>query len=219
MSRLDDRRRATALAARPVALTHRLAALLLEYPGPDQAELLPKVLTAAQELAPHLRDPLLQTAAHLATTPLAELQAEYVTTFDLRRRCALYLTYFAYGDTRRRGVALVEIKQAYRRAGYVLAVDELPDHLPVVLEFAAAAPVEGLTLLLGHRAGLELLRLALLDSDSPWAGAVAAVCATLPQLSGDERAAVAALAAQGPPGEEVGLEPFDPSMPTAGARR
>lgn len=219
MSRVDDRRRATALAGRPAALTHRLAALLLEYPGPEQAELLPAVLEAAEELPQHLRSPLLETATCLVATPMAELQATYVTTFDLRRRCALDLTYFAYGDTRRRGVALVEIKQAYRRAGYVLAADELPDHLPVVLEFAAGAPVEGITLLLGHRAGLELLRLALLDAASPWAGAVSAVCATLPPLSGDERSAVAALAAQGPPGEEVGLEPFDPSMPTAGARR
>jgi len=55
-----------------------------------------------------------------------------------------------------------------------------------------------------------MLRLALQDGDSPWGDGVAAVTATLPALKGEERAAVARLAAEGPPGEEVGLEPFAP---------
>ncbi len=67
----------------------------------------------------------------------------------------------------------------------------------------------------------RLLRLALLDARSPYAGAVVAVCATLPPLAGTDREAVARLAAEGPPGEEVGLEPFAPPsyMPDTGARR
>ena len=55
--------------------------------------------------------------AHLRATPLRQLQEDYVETFDHTRRCALYLTYFAYGDTRRRGQALVAFKEAYRAAG------------------------------------------------------------------------------------------------------
>ena len=62
--------------------------------------------------------------------------------------------------------------------------------------------------MLDHRAGLELLRLALHEQESPWAGAVAAVSATFPPLRGDERDAVRALAAAGPPAEEVGLTPY-----------
>lgn len=65
-----------------------------------------------------------------------------------------------------------------------------------------------LRLLTEHRAGLELLRLALQDEDSPWAGVLRSVCATLPALAGDERAAVARLAAEGPPEEQVGLTPY-----------
>ncbi|MBX9245429.1 nitrate reductase molybdenum cofactor assembly chaperone [Actinotalea ferrariae] len=188
--------------------------MLLEYPTTELLERLPLLRGAAAELPSPVREPLDGLLAHLGTTPLPELQAEYVATFDLRRRCSLYLTYFAYGDTRKRGVALVEFKQAYRRAGLELVDDELPDHLCVVLEFASGERDEdreaGLRLLLEHRAGLELLRLALVDGGSPWAGALAAVCATLPPLDGDERAAVERLAAEGPPGEEVGLEPFAP---------
>lgn len=220
MNRVARATAAHRLATREHALTYRLAALLLEYPTPDLLGLLPDVRASTVELAPGLAAPLRRLADHLVGTPLPRLQEEYVETFDLRRRCSLYLTYYAYGDTRKRGVALVEFKQAYRAAGAEIDGDELPDHLCVVLEFAATADVEsGIRLLLAHRAGLELLRLALEDSRSPYADALAAVCATLPPLGGDEREAVARLAAEGPPGEEVGLEPFMPPPTPMGARR
>ena len=186
---------------------------------------MPALRAAAAELPGALQEPMVGLLDHLDTVPIGELQAEYVQTFDLRRKCSLYLTYYAYGDTRKRGVALVEFKQAYRNAGLDLTDDELPDHLGVVLEFASSERPQdqeaGLRLLLAHRAGLELLRLALVDGGSAYAGALVAVCATLPPLRGDEREAVARLAAEGPPGEEVGLEPFAPPsyMPTTGARR
>ena len=135
-------------------------------------------------------------------------------TFDSRRRCNLFLTYFAHGDTRKRGMALLRFKQTYLGAGFELDTEssrgeELPDHLCVVLEFAATVDrVLGRDLMLDHRAGLELLRLSLRDMGSPWASLVDAVTATLPPLRGDERDAVRRLAAEGPPEEEVGLAPF-----------
>lgn len=226
---------ARSLANRENAVVHRMAGLLLDYPTPELLALLPTLRSAAAELAEPFRLPLLGVVEHLQTHPLTELEAEYVATFDHRRRCALYLTYYAYGDTRKRGVALVTFKQAYRAAGFELAADELPDHLAVVLEFASSGEEPtwqaGTRLLLEHRAGLELLRLALLDAGSAYAGAVVAVSATLPPLDGDDREAVARLAAEGPPGEEVGLQPFAPpsympdprspipDAPVRGARR
>lgn len=215
MNRAHRTAAARRAASRETAVVHRVAALLLEYPTADLLALLPTVRAALDELPARLSAPLAGLVEHLAERDLVDLEAEYVTTFDLRRRCSLYLTYFAYGDTRKRGVALVEFKQACRRAGYEIADDELPDHLCVVLELSSSegstAQEEGLRLLLAHRAGLELLRLALLDAESPWAGALVAVCATLPALDGDEREAVARLAAQGPPEEEVGLDPYPSS--------
>ncbi|GEN78796.1 nitrate reductase molybdenum cofactor assembly chaperone [Actinotalea fermentans] len=227
MNRVARARAAQGLATREAAVAHRVAALLLEYPTAELRGLLPSLRAAVDELAAPLAGPLARTLEHVAGTEPTALAAQYVETFDLRRRCSLYLTYYAYGDTRRRGVALVEFKQAYRAAGMELADDELPDHLAVVLEFASgpdqAAREAGLRLLLAHRAGLELLRLALADAGSPWAGAVEAVCATLPPLDGDERTAVARLAAEGPPGEDVGLDPtlqpYATTVSTSGARR
>jgi nitrate reductase delta subunit len=215
-------------ATRDHAVVHRVAALVLDYPTGELLEMLPLLRSALAGLgsgSAHLRVPLEGLLDHLESHSLAQLEAEYVTTFDLARRRSLYLTYYSYGDTRKRGVALVEFKQAFARAGFELAADELPDHLAVVLEFGSTgdetAQESALRLLLAHRAGLELLRLALLDAGSPYAGAVVAVCATLPPLAGTDREAVARLAAEGPPGEEVGLEPFAPPsyMPDSGARR
>ena len=227
MNRVARARLAQGLATQEAAVAHRVAAHLLEYPGPELLALVPSLRAAVGELPRAFAEPLGRTLGHVAATEPAELAAQYVETFDLRRRCSLYLTYYAYGDTRRRGVALVEFKQAYRAAGLELADDELPDHLAVLLEFTSAPDAEartsGMRLLLAHRAGLELLRLALLDARSPWLGAVEAVCATLPPLGGDARAAVARLAAEGPPGEEVGLDPtlhpYATSASTPGARR
>ncbi|MCB2178210.1 MAG: nitrate reductase molybdenum cofactor assembly chaperone [Actinomycetales bacterium] len=213
------RRAARELATAENAAVYRLAAALLAYPTEQQRALLPEIREAASALPEHLVRPLVSVVDHLGDGPLTDVAAQYVATFDLKRRHSLYLTYFAYGDTRKRGVALVEFKTACRAAGFEVVSGELPDHLCVVLELAAAAPEVGVDLLLRHRAGLEVLRLALLDDHSPWAGALVAVSATLPTLTGDDHDAVARLAAEGPPEEEVGLDPFTPEMPTVGARR
>jgi nitrate reductase delta subunit len=191
------------------AAVWQAAALVLGYPDERLLADLPAVRQMLGYASPEQAASLERVLAYLTAAPLPEAQAEYVETFDTRRRHNLYLTYFAHGDTRKRGVALLRFKQAYLAAGFDLAADELPDHLSVVLEFAATVDHEqGRALMLDHRAGLELLRLSLTEAGSPWAGAVEAVCATLPALHGAAWDAVRRLAAEGPPAEEVGLSPY-----------
>jgi nitrate reductase delta subunit len=209
-----------------LVLVWQSASLLLGYPDQQlvdqQLDLIGRL---ASGLPAHVGEPLRATVARLAGTPLTELESDYVDTFDTRRRHTLFLTYFAHGDTRKRGVALLRFKQTYLASGYELTDSELPDHLCVVLEYAATIDREqGRRLLLDHRAGLELLRLSLADTGSRWAGAVEAVTATLPPLQGDEIEAVRRLAAEGPPAEEVGLSPYatrafdpGPAVPDASA--
>jgi nitrate reductase delta subunit len=211
MNRILSRRRSTAMLS-PAQLTvaWQSASLLLGYPDQQLVEQLPLVERASDLLPLRIGEPLRELVDHLRSTPLEELQAGYVETFDTRRRTNLFLTYFAHGDTRKRGMALLRFKQTYLRAGYQLAETgdgaELPDHLCVVLEFGATVDADlGWRLLVDHRAGLELLRMALRDSGSPWAAAVEVVSATLPALHGDELGAIRRLAAEGPPEEEVGL--------------
>jgi nitrate reductase molybdenum cofactor assembly chaperone NarJ/NarW len=139
------------------------------------------------------------------------LRAAYVETFDLRRRVTLHLTFYEHGDTRRRGAALLRLKRLYREAGLEFDSDELPDHLAVMLAFAALAPDGYGEALLGeHRPALELLRVGLDDAGSPYVHVVDAICAALPPLRADQRDDVARLAAQGPPEERVGIEPYVP---------
>jgi nitrate reductase delta subunit len=196
---------------------------LLGYPDEQALEHAPLLQPALVHVPDAQSAPLGRFLEHVAATPALQLAADYVRTFDHQRRCCLYLTYYAHGDTRKRGMALLSFKEAYRSAGLEFAADELPDHLAVVLEFASTVDASiGRALLLDHRAGIELLRLALEEAQSPYADVLRAVSATLPPLAGDERAAVARLAATGPPVEEVGLQPFAPPeyMPqTEGARR
>lgn len=198
----------------PLVDSHRriawqAASVLLDYPGVDLPERLDLVRRSSAALPDRLGEPLRQAVAELTGATLGELQAEYVDTFDTRRRSALFLTYFAHGDTRKRGMALVRFAQTYAASGHDLVAGELPDHLCVVLEYGATVdPAAAHRLLCDHRAGLELMRRCLAEERSRWAGAVEAVCACLPPLRGDELTAVAALAAQGPPEEEVGLTPY-----------
>lgn len=218
MSRKHTLRRGPSLSTEQLTAAWQSASLLLGYPDEQLVGQLDMIGSASHMLPEALGEPIRETVVRLGSRPLTELQAEYVETFDTRRRCNLFLTYFAHGDTRKRGVALLRFKQTYLRSGFVLDDTELPDHLCVVLEYAATVDQGlGRGLLLDHRAGLELLRIALREDDSPWVGAVEAVTGTLPPLQGDEWAAVRRLAAEGPPEEEVGLTPyatpaFDPAV-------
>jgi nitrate reductase delta subunit len=197
-----------------LTVARQAASLLLDYPEPTLLERLALLERAARSLPRTLGEPLLGTVAALSGADLDELERDYVETFDQTKRHSLFLTWFAYGDTRRRGQALLRFRQTYRASGFEDSSTELPDHLCVVLEYAATIDRDrGRQLLLDHRAGLEVLRLSLIEAGSRWAGAVQAVCATLPPLRGDEHHAIQRLAAEGPPEEEVGLAPY-PTGPT-----
>ena len=201
--------RRTGLTSQQLLIAWQSAALLLNYPDEELLDQLPLIWSASDQLPAETGQPIRDFVTHLESTPLPQLQADYVDTFDNRRRCNLFLTYFAHGDTRKRGMALLRFKQTYLASGVTLDDTELPDHLCVVLEYAATVDQEqGRNLILEHRAGLELLRLSLRDKRSPWVRVLDAVSSTLPPLRGDEREAVARLAAEGPPEEEVGLSPF-----------
>lgn len=189
--------------------TWQLCSLLLDYPDEALVERLPLLRESAATLTPPLAEPLGRFLDHVAATDLGVLQQDYVDTFDVTRKCALHLTYFLHGDTRNRGVALVQFKQLYRQHGVELSDHdaELPDHLAVILEFGASvAPDAAWKVLNDHRVGIELLRRALLRRESAWADVVQAVRATLPELQGDDTAALAKLIAEGPPQETVGLD-------------
>ena len=197
---------------------YKLASVLLQYPTAALFDGLGELDAFAATTSPKsARAAFARFLSWLGATAPADVAQHYVQTFDLRRRCALYLTYYRYGDTRKRGMAMVAFKAAYRQAGFVPAEDELPDYLPRVLDFAALTD-RGRRLLRSRRADLELLRRALARAESPYEDVVAAVCAQLPRLSRGELSQVLTAWESGPPREEVGLEPFAPPDYLAGYR-
>lgn len=201
------------------ALALGAASLLLGYPDEDLAAKAPRLLAAADRLPAAGADPLRRFADRLRAVPLERLQADYTETFDLRRKCCLYLTYFSHGDTRQRGMALLRFSHAYRTAGAEFLGGELPDHLAVICEFAAHTDLAlGLRLLHENRAALELVRTALAEQGSPWTDALDLVRSVLPPAQPRDLEKAVALARTGPPEEEVGLEPFGPPE-LMGARR
>lgn len=200
---------------------YQVASILLAYPTQELIDQLPTLRAAAEEArsgGARSAGRLLPMIDRLGSTDLGARQSEYVETFDLRRRCCLFLTYYGYGDTRRRGMALLDLKQSYQASGVRLSDDELPDHLCVLLEFAATVdPAVGRVLLLDHRPGLELLRIALADRQSPYLSVLEAITGTFPALGGEGKDLVARLIAHGPPDEEVGIETLTntPYLPAA----
>jgi len=198
---------------------HKLASVLLQYPTAALFAGLDELDRAAASASPKAtRRGFEDFLSWLRVTDPSAVAEHYVATFDLRRRCALYLTYYRYGDTRKRGMSMLAFKNAYRTAGYVPTDEELPDYLPMVLDFAALSS-RGTALLHAHRADLELLRRALREADTPYASVLDAVCARLPGLGRRELALVRRAWDDGPPHEDVGLEPFaPPEYLTGGAR-
>lgn len=204
------------VTARQRALTCMAASVLLDYPSTDQLARMATVRDGVAHLPEAVRSRLAGFADHaLAADPQALARA-YVDTFDTKRKCSMYLSYFLTGDTRRRGTALVRFVEAYRAAGWEVERNELPDYLPIVLEFTAVGDAElGAALLASHREGIEVLRSALTQMGSPYAAVVEAVCLVLPRPSAAVEDRLLQLITAGPPTEMVGLSALGPLEPFA----
>jgi len=183
---------------------HMAASVLLDYPDAEWFGRLATVRALIEPLPDEVRALLTRFIDRAAAS--ADLERRYVTTFDLKRKCSLYLTYYANGDTRKRGTAMVTILEAYRAAGWEFDAQELPDYLPAVLEFSAMSDSEiAAALLSSHREGVEVLRAALESMDSLWADVVRAVTLSLPPIDEATRERYLDLINEGPPTETVGL--------------
>jgi nitrate reductase delta subunit len=154
--------------------------------------------------------------AYWEDEPASRLQASYTGAFDFTRRGCLYLSYYRYGDQRARGQVLADMKEIYARAGYPLDTTELPDYLPLVLEFASEVPEEGLPMIAEHRAAIEVIRRSLRHDRSPYAHLIEALIFFLPGLDEETVAEMRRLIVQGPPQESVGLEPYAADSPPGG---
>lgn len=145
-----------------MAQTYRALAVLLSYPTAETAALMPAVLEtlSSEGLAPATATRRLAPLAFELSQPdLYDAQARYVDLFDRTRSLSLQLYEHVHGESRDRGQAMVELLKLYSQHGLELTAKELPDHLPVFLEFLSTRPTEEAASLLGQAAHvLEALR-------------------------------------------------------------
>jgi nitrate reductase molybdenum cofactor assembly chaperone NarJ/NarW len=171
-------------------LTLRSLAALLGYPAAELRAALPEIVEALQverALKPARLDELQALARQLDRMDPLDAETRYVDTFDRGRATSLHLFEHVHGDSRERGPALVDLGQTYERAGLVLQGEELPDHLPVVLEFASTQPDAAAREFLAEMAHiLTAIFSALRERESPYASVIAAVL----ELAGERVQAV-----------------------------
>lgn len=191
-------------------LVRMACSLLLDYPDEETANEVAAVRAQLDALPTEVADHLRAFCDAADEMGLRALEVLYVDTFDQRRRCALGLTYYTHGDTRSRGQAIIGFKEALRRSGFEVERDELPDHLPLLLEFAALDETGvAENLLEANREGIEVIRTALATVRSPWADVLDALVLTLPEATPEVVAAYERLVSQGPPTELVGIGDLD----------
>jgi nitrate reductase delta subunit len=162
-----------------MAHTLRALAWLLRYPDAELRAAATQIGAALHEegaLAAGRLAELDALARRLAAAPGLRVEAEYVELFDRGRRTALHLFEHVHGDSRDRGPAMVDLGQTYDRAGLQLVPGELPDYLPVVLEFASTQPPAQAREFLRETAHIvQAIFSALLERGSPYASVLAAV--------------------------------------------
>lgn len=128
---------------------YRILSALLSYPQPDLIAAIPEI-EHALAADPETLESLQPLLTYLTTGPLIPLQENYVATFDRTPSQALHLFEHIHGESRDRGQAMVDLIEEYRRYGFEPEVNELPDYVPLFLEFLSLMDAETSEKLLGE---------------------------------------------------------------------
>ena len=123
--------------------TLKALSLTLSYPSADLQDAMPEigaVLAADPRIAADTRKALHKLSDDLGQGDLFDIQESYVMLFDRSRTLSLNLFEHVHGESRDRGGAMVSLIETYREGGFEPATTELPDHLPVLLEFLSTRP-------------------------------------------------------------------------------
>ena len=165
-------------------MTYKALSALLSYPSADlkaASSEIARILDEEAILSPDAQAAIRPLLQEMAEWDIYDLQERYVLLFDRSRTLSLNLFEHVHGESRDRGPAMVDLLETYRAGGYDLAATELPDHLPVLLEFMSTLTPEGALELLqdaGHIIAALAERLHRREST------YAAVMAALAGLSG-----------------------------------
>lgn len=153
--------------------TYQVLSALLQYPEPELCAALPELnaCLAGQDGA---RACLSGLFGHLAGTPMIDLQQQYVMTFDRNPAHSLHLFEHIHGESRDRGQAMVDLLAEYSRHGLQMVGNDLPDYVPLFLEFLGQQDAAEAQRLLGDAIHvLAHIGRKLAANGSPYAGVFA----------------------------------------------
>jgi nitrate reductase molybdenum cofactor assembly chaperone NarJ/NarW len=177
---------------------------LLDYPTPElqaAADEIEQALAEERAIPAAELDGVRAFINRLRRTDIMDAQEYWIGLFDRSKRLALHLYEHSYGESRDRGQAMVNLALTYRMNGFELNAAEMPDYLPLFLEFLSVIPeVHGRRYLTDAIEILEALRIRLEERDSTYAGLLGALV-TLASREADEAEVEAIL----------GQEPRDPA--------
>lgn len=163
------------------ALTLRALAALLAYPDAELRSALPEIVLAIRAdrmLDAKLQSELTMLADEIAASDPLEAEGHYVDLFDRGRRTSLNLFEHVHGDGRQRGPAMLELQQRYLDAGMEPVANELPDHLPLLLEYLSCRDMAEVRDTIGEIAHIvRQLGNTLLHHHSSYAAVMAALLA------------------------------------------
>jgi len=149
---------------------YRLLSALLSYPEPELLDALGDVESMLADF-PDAEEALQPLVGYLATNDLIAVQENYVATFDRNRSHSLHLFEHVHGESRDRGQAMVDLLETYRGQGFEPVVSELPDHVPLFLEFLGVIdPAQAQDLLDEAIHVLAAIGARLAKGGSPYAG-------------------------------------------------
>jgi nitrate reductase delta subunit len=181
-----------------MATTYKALALFLSYPTADLQAVASDAMAAIEReglLPARIVRALTSLADRLASSDLYALQEDYVWLFDRTRSLSLNLYEHVHGESRERGQAMVALGELYRARGLELSTGELPDHLPVFLEFLSILPEAEASSLLGEAAHvIAAIGERLHKRGSPYRAVFGALAAL--SAAPADRAALAALMAE-----------------------
>ncbi|WP_299779437.1 nitrate reductase molybdenum cofactor assembly chaperone [uncultured Roseobacter sp.] len=184
--------------------------LILSYPTRELQHAMPEisaVLASDTRLTAAARRGLRPLLEELSGRDIYDLEEQYVMLFDRSRTLSLNLFEHVHGESRDRGGAMVSLVETYRAGGFDPVTSELPDHLPVLLEYLSTRPCAEVQETLADAAHIfEALNARLVRRENPYA----AVFASLLQLAGvtPDQEAVAEMLAQ-PDDDPTDLEALD----------
>lgn len=152
-----------------------IASHLLSYPSESREELIQTIESLTEEALETgiLKDDVQKACTRLFALPSKMLRELYVNTFDLKSKVGLYLTGHEFGDSPKRGAAIIKLQRTIEETGYERVNDELADFIPMLLEFLVVAPEPAEHIRLYKRLSIALHRIEKnIDDVNPYSGMI-----------------------------------------------